>query len=113
MVQDVHFNENMKFSFKFLRNNIEESLFNKMLETYKLFSVQSLGGPLIAYLLLAKTLMTTESAIEVLIKKISKVKLQEIKGEDMDHVVSMICSTLDVIVKAHYGVVVEVRTNLT
>jgi hypothetical protein len=33
--------------------------------------------------------------IEVMIKKISKVKLHEIKGEDVEQVVSMVCSALD------------------
>jgi hypothetical protein len=87
----------MKFTFEFLRNNTGESLFNKTLKTYEQLPIQSQGGSLMAYLILSKILMTMESVIEVMIKKISKVKVREIKGEDVEHVISMIHSTLDVL----------------
>ena len=79
--QDDYVKENMKYSFEFFRANTEESLFNKMLETYEQYPPQCQGGPLIAYLLLSKILLTTESAIEVMITKISKIKIRDIKGE--------------------------------
>ena len=89
--------ENMKLSFEFFRNNTDEYLFNKTLETYEQYPVMSRGGPLMAYLLLSKILTTTESAIEILIKKIQKIKIRDIKGEDVDSVVSLVRSTVDVL----------------
>jgi hypothetical protein len=77
--QDDYVKENMKCSFEFFRAKTEESLFSKMLKTYEQCPIQCQGGPLIAHLLLSKMPLTTESVIEVMIKKISKVKLHEIK----------------------------------
>jgi hypothetical protein len=87
----------------FFQANTEESLFNKMLETYEQYPIQCQGGPVIACLLLSKIPLTTKSAIEVMIKKISKVKLREIKGEDVKQVISMIHSTLDALNGASDG----------
>ena len=95
MVQDDYIKENMKYSFELFQANTKESLFNKMLETYKQYPAQCQGGALIAYLLLSKILLTTESAIKVMIMKISKIKIRDIKGEDVDTVISMVRSTFD------------------
>jgi len=89
--------ENMKLSFEFFRNNTDEYLFNKTLETYEQYPVMSRGGPLMACLLLSKILSTTESAIEILIKKIQKIEIRDIQGEDVDSVVSLVRSTVDVL----------------
>ena len=51
-----------------------------------------------AYLLLSKILTTTESAIEILLVKIKYLKIRNIKGEDIDSVVSLIRSTVEVLV---------------
>ena len=101
--QDDYVKENMKHSFEFFRANTKESLFNKMLETYEQYPPQCHAGPLIAYLLLSKILQTTESAIEVMITKISKIKIRDIKGEDVDSVVSMVRSTFDILDGASDG----------
>ena len=87
--------ENMKLSFEFFRNNTDEYLFNKTLESYEQYPVLCRGGPLMAYLLLSKILTTTESAIEILLVKIKSLKIRNIKGEDVDSVVSLIRSTVD------------------
>ena len=101
--QDNYVKEYMKYSFEFVRANAKESLFNKMLETYKQCPAQCQGGPLIACLLLSKILLMTESAIEVMIMQISKIKLREIKGEDVNQVVSMVCSAVDMLDGASDG----------
>jgi hypothetical protein len=74
-----------------------------MLKTYEQYPPQCQGGPLITYLLLSKILLTTESAIEVMITKISKIKIHEIEGEDVDSVASMVRSTFDILNGASDG----------
>ena len=92
-----YYKENMKLSFELLRVNTDEHLFNKTLETYEQFPEISRGGPLMAHLLFDKILTTTESAIEVLVKKIENLKIRDQIGEDIDSVVSLIRSTVDVL----------------
>ena len=53
-----------------------------------------------AYLLLSKILTTTESAIEILMAKIKTLKIPDSKGEDVDAVVSLVRSTVDVLLSA-------------
>ena len=53
-----------------------------------------------AYLLLSKILTTTESAIEILLVKIKSLKIRDSKGEDVDGVVSLVQSTVDVLISA-------------
>lgn len=43
-----------------------------------------------AYLLFTKIMTTTESAIEILVKKIERLKIRDIAGEDVDSVISLI-----------------------
>ena len=90
----------MKLSFEFFRNNTDEHLFNKTLKSYERFPVLCRGGPLMAYLLLSKILTTTESAIEILMAKIKSLKIRDSKGEDVDAVVSLVRSTVDVLLSA-------------
>ena len=97
---DDYIAENMKLSFEFFRNNTDEHLFNKTLESYERFPVLCRGGPLMAYLLLSKILTTTESAIEILMAKIKSLKIRDSKGEDVDAVVSLVRSTVDVLLSA-------------
>lgn len=87
----------MKLSLELLRNNVDEHLFNKTLEAFEQYPVMCQGGPLMAYLLFDKILTTTESAIEVLTKKIKTLKIRDQTGEDVDAVVSLIRSTVDVL----------------
>ena len=53
-----------------------------------------------AYLLLTKILTTTETAIELLRIKIKALKIRDSKVEDVDVVVSLVRSAVDVLVRA-------------
>ena len=82
--------ENLDFTWKFLQNNTEESLWNKCLEDYEEFDPKIQGGPLMMFLLLKRIRNQSETAIEALRIKVSTLKLSEMQGEDVDIVVSLV-----------------------
>jgi len=89
----AYITENMTYSYELLQNNTEEALWVKCLEKYEEFSLVERGGPLMLYIILRRIQDTSESAIEFLKKKVEKLQIKTLKGEDVDLAVSLIKST--------------------
>ena len=92
-VQASYISENMTYSLQFLQNNTSESLWNKCLESYEDYSPAQRGGPLMLFLVLKKIQDNSESAIEALKTRVTKLKIRDIPGENVDTAVSLIKST--------------------
>ena len=85
--------ENMNYAYNFCKNNTEESLFYKCLEDYEEYSPIQQGGPLMLYLVLRKIQNVSETALDHMKAKITKLRISAIPGEDVSEVVSLIKAT--------------------
>ena len=92
-VQASYISENMTYSLQFLQSNTSESLWNKCLESYEDYPPAQRGGPLMLFLILKKIQDNSESAIEALKTRVTKLKIRDIQGENVDTAVSLIKST--------------------
>jgi hypothetical protein len=61
-VHDETFTENRKLTLDYMKNNVNENLWNKVLEKYKTFQEKQKGGPLFFKLMMNQLLSNTESA---------------------------------------------------
>ncbi len=83
----------MTYSLTFLQANTNDSLWLKCREAYDDFDPAQRGGPLMLFLLLKKIQDNSESAIESLKARVTRLKLRDIPGENVDTAVSLIRST--------------------
>ena len=98
--ENEYVSENMTYTFTMLQNNTDEKLWMKCIEDLETYSPIQQGGPLMLYLILKRIQNVSESAIEHLKIKISKVSIKKIPGENVDNVVSLIKSTHNVLISA-------------
>jgi hypothetical protein len=89
--------ENISYSYMFLKNNCDETLWNSCQDSYTKFPVSARGGPLMLILLLHKILNVTESALAGLVHKIQHLKISEIPGENVDEVVALVKAALKLV----------------
>ena len=82
--------ENLNLSYSLIKNNTDDSLFNKCLETYEMYHKMQQGGPLILQLVLQKIHNTSEQFMEHLKSKVETLEISKIEGENVDTAVSLI-----------------------
>jgi hypothetical protein len=56
----------------YMKNNVTENLWNKVLEKYKPFQEKQKGGPLFFKLMMNQLLSNTESAAKALVERVEK-----------------------------------------
>ena len=92
--------ENMTCAYQLVKNNTEEHLFQKALEEYEKFPPECQGGPLILHIVVKKIQNTSDQWIDCLTRKVETIKITDYKGEDVDHVVSLMRAIENVFVSA-------------
>ena len=85
--------EDMNLSFTLLKNNTEETLWNKCMEEYDEFEPYQQGGPLIMMLILKRIKTLSESTTVHLISRLKNYKISKTQGEDVDKAISLAKST--------------------
>ena len=82
--------ENLNLSYSLIKNNTDDTLFNKCLESYEMYHKMQQGGPLILQLVLQKIHNTSEQFMEHLKSKVENLDISKIEGENVDTAVSLI-----------------------
>jgi len=91
-VEDEYIQENLSITQQFLKNNTEDTLWNKALEDAQSYPTQSHGGPLMFVLLMKRIQDSSAIALAHLLTQIRNLKISDLQGEDVDEAVSMIRS---------------------
>ena len=99
-VDEAYIEENLTYVFNMLKDNTDETLWNSVLETYETYQPVHKGGPLMLYLILQKLQSSSETALRTLEKKVRDLKIKNVPGEDVDHVISLIKNTYKALVSA-------------
>jgi hypothetical protein len=86
------FQQNMTLSFELLQNNCTQELWEKCLERYAVYPIEQQGGPLMFRIIMEKLQSDTEQAVQHLIDTVKKIKISKYKGENVNHVASLIRS---------------------
>ena len=102
-VEDKYVTQNLAYTLQLLENNTESRLWHLCLEQYEEFHEAQRGGPLMLLLILRQIQNTSDKALESLKTKLADLKITDIPGEDIDHVVSLIKSTDKVLQTSSHG----------
>ena len=102
-VEDTYVTQNLAYTQQLLENNTESKLWHKCLEQYEEFHEAQRGGPLMLLLILRQIQNTSDKALESLKQKLENLKITDIPGEDIDHVVSLIKSTDKILQTSSHG----------
>jgi hypothetical protein len=94
-VDDETFTENLKLTLEYMKNNVKENLWNKVLEKYKPFQEKQKGGPLFFKLMMNQLLSNTESAAKALVERVEKYNIGNIQGEEVTKVTSQVASAIN------------------
>jgi hypothetical protein len=94
-VDDETFTENLKLTLDYMKNNVTENLWNRVLEKYKPFQEKQKGGPLFFKLIMNQLLSNTESAAKALVERAEKYNIGIIQGEEVTKVTSQIASAIN------------------
>lgn len=89
-ISDEYIVENLNLTYTLFKNNTDDTLFNKCLETYETFHPMQQGGPLILCLILQRVHNASEQHMEHLKDKVETLKITSIEGENVDTAVSLI-----------------------
>jgi len=91
-VEDKYIQENLSITQQFLKNNTEDTLWNKALKDAQSYPIQLHGGPLMFVLLMKRIQDSSAIALAHLLKQIRNLKISDLQGEDVDKAVSMMRS---------------------
>jgi hypothetical protein len=94
-VDDETVTENLKLTLDYMKNNVNENLWNKVLEKYKPFQEKQKGGPLFFKLMTNQLLSNTELAAKALVERVEKYNIGNIQGEEVTKVTSQIASAIN------------------
>jgi hypothetical protein len=87
--------ENLKLTLDYMKKNVTENLWNKVLEKYKPFQEKQKGGPLFFKLMMNQLLSNTESEVKALVEQVEKYNIGNIQGEEVMKVTSEIASGIN------------------
>jgi hypothetical protein len=94
-VDDETFTENLKLTLDYMKNNVTENLWNKVLDKYNPFQEKHKGGPLFFKLMMNQLLSNTKSAAKSLVERVEKYNIGNIQGEEVTKVTSQIASAIN------------------
>jgi hypothetical protein len=86
--------ENLKLTYNFFQNNVEDDLFEKVFEQYDGMKQEQKGGPLFFIIMMNILLSHTEEAALALNERGRKFKLTILPGENVDKAVSLLRGAL-------------------
>ena len=84
------YRQNLKLTFEYFTNNVEEDLQSKVLETYLGYPIEQRGGPLFFKIMMGILQNNSDEAAQYLIKTVRNIKLTNYEGENVSKVVSQI-----------------------
>jgi hypothetical protein len=99
-IEDDYVTENLNLSYNLIKNNTDDSLFNKCLEEYEMFHPMQQGGPLILFLVLKKVHNASEQHLEHLKDKVETLKISDLEGENVDTAVSLINAAYSIFISS-------------
>jgi hypothetical protein len=82
--------QNFSFTYTFLKNNTEDTLWAKCLVDYEKYPPAARGGPLMLSILLSRIVQTTQTALDFLVTKLTHLKISTIEGENVETVATMV-----------------------
>ena len=85
-----YYAQDLKVTAKHLENAIDVGLLGKCFETYLNYPSEQRGGPLLFKIMIDKVQTTTATAVEYILRTITHMKVNEIKGENVSNAVSLI-----------------------
>jgi hypothetical protein len=94
-VDDETFTENLKLTLDYMKNNVTENLWNKVLEKYKPFHEKQKGGPLFFKLMMNQLLSNTELAAKALVERVEKYNIRNIQWGEVMKVMLQIASAIN------------------
>jgi hypothetical protein len=71
-VEEDTFTENLKLPLDYMKNNVTENLWNKVMEKYKPFYEKQKGVPWCFKLMMNQLLSNTEAAAKALVERVEK-----------------------------------------
>ena len=93
MTEDPHnkwFRQNMKLTYEYFINNVEEKLAMKVKETYMNYPVKQRGGPLFFKIMIDILQNNSSEAAQYLISTVKNINISTYDGENVNEVVSLI-----------------------
>jgi hypothetical protein len=94
-VKEETFTENLKLTLDYMKHNVTENIWNKVLEKYKPFREKQKGGPLFLKLMMNQLLSNTEAAAKVLLEKVEKYNIGNVQEKEVTKVTSQIVSVIN------------------
>jgi hypothetical protein len=96
--------QNLTLSATFLLNNMEEGLKHRCIELYMSYDSTEQGGPLLYKIMMDHLQFNTDAAGKALVTMLKKMKLNEIKGENVDKIVGLVRTTIQRLGKIQHSV---------
>lgn len=92
--------ENLQASYEFLKANCSDELWKAVYNEYKEHLVQEQGGPLLLHYILTAVQQNNDTVLTNVVSRIKKLKMTDIRGEDVGVIVRLIKSALRRLTKA-------------
>jgi hypothetical protein len=92
--------QNFNFTYTFLKNNTEDSLWAKCLVEYEKYPPAARGGPLMLSIILTRIVQTTQTALDFLVLKLTHLKISTIEGENVETVATMVEAVIQLLNQA-------------
>ena len=83
-------NQNLKLTYDFFVNNMDEQLKNKCAETYRDFPGDMKGGPLLFKIMMDELQINSDAAGQALIAILKKLRIDQLEGENVNKVVGLV-----------------------
>ena len=83
-------NQNLKLTYDFFVNNMDEELKNKCAETYRDFPGDQKGGPLLFKIMMDELLINSDAAGQALVAILKKLRIDQLEGENVNKVVGLV-----------------------
>jgi hypothetical protein len=96
--------QNLTLLAMFLLNNMEEGLKHCCIKLYMSDDSTEQGGPLLYKIMMDHLQFNTDAARKALATMLKKMKLNKIKGENVDKIVGLVCTTIQQLGKIQHSV---------
>jgi hypothetical protein len=100
-VQQPWIEDNQNLTFEFLRANMTDSLYGKVMETYEEYEASERGGPLLLAIALEHLQKNTEEQCVNLAERIRHMSITDYAGEDIPKVVTLLRASIKRLRDAH------------
>jgi hypothetical protein len=79
----------------YMKNNVTDNLWNKVVEKYNPFQEKQKGGPLFFKLAMNQLILNTEAAVKALVERVERYNIWIVQGAEVTKVTSQIASAIN------------------